>query len=106
MANQEYNKLVRDKIPDIISENGRTPITRILNKDEYAEALQQKLKEEVAEYLESGEIEELADITEVIYALAKTQGIDQKSLEEIRIKKRTQRGGFDERIFLSRVVDE
>ena len=69
-----YNKLVRDKIPEIISaDNGSICKTRIMDDKEYLKALDAKLQEELCEYLESGSIEELADLEEVIRAVLKTK---------------------------------
>lgn len=95
-----YNKLVRDKIPDII---GATCVTRVLSDAEYLEALDAKLDEELAEYHESGDAEELADLLEVIYAIAKARGID---VVGKRIEKAARRGGFEKRIMLCHVEDK
>ncbi|MDD6200028.1 MAG: nucleoside triphosphate pyrophosphohydrolase, partial [Firmicutes bacterium] len=65
----EYQKLVRDKIPELIAAGGETPVIRVLEDGEYLSRLEDKLEEEVAEYRQSGEPEELADILEVVYAL-------------------------------------
>lgn len=99
----DYGKLVRDKIPEIIEENGEEPIVRVLDYEEYVEALNLKLEEEVGEYLESGDIEELADVLEVIYALLEVEDMDVVYLEKIRKEKREERGGFEERIYLEDV---
>ena len=96
----KYNKLVRDKIPDIITRRGDKPITQILSVDAYRQELRRKLQEEVAEFGESGKVEELADILEVVYALTATEEVSQFRLEEIRKRKRREKGGFDQRIFL------
>lgn len=69
-----YNKLVRDRIPEIIAASGKRCDTRILSEEEYLAMLRTKLHEELAEYEESGELEELADILEILYALADLQG--------------------------------
>ena len=95
-----YNKLVRDRIPEIIEVHGETPIVRVLEQDEYTRALRQKLGEEVAEFLESGDAEELADIMEVVLALASAGGTSHEQLESIRLAKREARGGFEKRLFL------
>lgn len=101
-----YNKLVRDKIPDIIKNNGEDPIVRILDDEEYRTELEKKLGEELTEVLSSnGEerIEELADMLEVMIALAKIEG---KSLEDIIREcdiKREKRGGFSKKLYLSGV---
>ena len=95
-----YNKLVRDNIPNIIKSNKQNCSTRILNDDEYVVELNKKLVEEVNEYLQSGELEELADIEEVILALVKAKGFSYNQFEEIRKSKASIRGGFDKKIFL------
>ena len=95
-----YNKLVRDLIPHIIRQGGETPYTRVLNQEEYVHALSEKLQEEVLEFRESHDPEELADILEVVYALARTQKLRPSDLERLRQRKRHQRGGFEDRIFL------
>ena len=95
-----YNKLVRDKIPEIIAGKGDIPKTKVLGDEEYYQALNQKLKEEVAEYFENCDIEELADIVEVILAIVKYRGVSEGDFEGMRLKKYNERGGFDERICL------
>lgn len=98
----EYGKLVRDNIPAIIEDSGQQAVTRVLGHAEYDVALDDKLLEEVNEYLESGELEELADIQEVVLAIAKLKGLSAADLEVIRRQKADQRGGFEGRIFLDR----
>lgn len=98
-----YNKLVRDRIPEIIESDGRKANTRILNEDEYIAALETKLHEEVAEYLEDNNIDEMADILEVLRALCVSRGYTLEELEEHRREKASERGGFKERIFLESV---
>ncbi len=101
-----FNKLVRDKIPEIIKNNNETPITRILSDEEYKIELEKKLYEEYQEVLESsGEnrLEELADMLEVMIALANTQNASLEDIIKIADKKRTKRGGFQEKIFLENV---
>lgn len=95
-----FNKLVRDKIPEVIAADNRLAKTRILNDDEYLSELEKKLDEEVAEFHESKDIEELADILEVVFALSAAQGVDIKELRRKTRIKYAQRGGFDKRIFL------
>lgn len=103
-----YNKLVRDNIPNIIKSKGEEPVIKILNDDEYKIELEKKLNEEYKEVLESsGEarVEELADMLEVIKALAKVEG---KTLDEviaIANEKANKRGAFGEKIFLEKVVE-
>ena len=98
----DYNKLVRDRIPEIIADQGEKPIIRVMDDKEYIIALEKKLDEEVAEYHESKEIEELADVLEVIYALCETQGHSVDELMQVYEKKHIERGGFSKKIFLLR----
>jgi predicted house-cleaning noncanonical NTP pyrophosphatase (MazG superfamily) len=95
-----YNKLVRDRIPEIIKAKNETPITHIADDQEYEIKLKEKLKEEVAEFLKDSNPEELADILEVVYALGDNLGVDTKELEKIRAEKADKRGGFKEKIIL------
>ena len=80
-----YNKLVRDKIPEIINNDNRKAIIRILNNEEYFNELKQKLQEEVKEYLEDNNIEELADIVEVIYGILNAKNISTNDIASISI---------------------
>jgi predicted house-cleaning noncanonical NTP pyrophosphatase (MazG superfamily) len=91
-------KLVRDKIPEIIYVNGEIACVHIADDDEYSSLLRQKLQEEVDEYVESGAPEELADILEVLYALAALLGMSETNLEHLRRTKADARGGFLRRI--------
>jgi predicted house-cleaning noncanonical NTP pyrophosphatase (MazG superfamily) len=91
MTGRQRGKLVRDRIPEICVTNGQTPITRTAEPDEAARLLRAKLREEVAEFLESGDVGELADIYEVIREIAARSGAD---LEEARRRKAAERGGF------------
>lgn len=96
-----YNKLVRDKIPSIIERNeGRSCKTRILNDDEYIIELNRKIQEELNEYLECGEIEELADLEEVLRAILDSKGVSYEEFEKIRLEKVNKRGSFKDRIYL------
>ena len=97
-----YNKLVRDNIPEIMFKNGATPVTRILDDEEYIIELNKKLLEEVKEYLESENIEELADIEEVILSILKVKGITQEELEEVRKQKVLKRGSLNKKIYLEK----
>lgn len=104
-----YNKLVRDRIPEIITKQGLTLTTRILEADEYLTELRTKLQEETNEFLtaesSSEAIEELADMLEVIHALAERHGASVQELERIRADKADKRGGFRDRIYLIEVED-
>ena len=97
------NKLVRDKIPEIIEASGKTCTTRILSQNEYLEALDQKLIEELAEYQESKALEELADLLEVMEATVKARGYTWQQLLELKKAKKATRGGFEEKILLLEV---
>ncbi len=101
-----YNKLVRDRIPEIIAASGKLCDTRILSDEEYIAMLRIKLHEEIAEYEESCELEELADILEILHALAVAGGSTPEKLEAVRAHKANKRGGFTERIFLISVDEE
>ena len=96
----KYNKLVRDKIPQIIKQNGDTPVTHIADNNEYWKKLLEKLQEEVDEFVKDNNENELADILEVVYALGDLLNIDQPALETIRKQKAAKRGGFKDKIIL------
>ena len=98
-----HNKLVRDLIPAIIENSGLTPVTRILADDEYLAALHRKLDEEAAELHESGSLEEMADLLEVLLALCEASGHTREALEAARLRKAQERGAFRDRIFLQEV---
>ncbi|WP_077325328.1 nucleoside triphosphate pyrophosphohydrolase [Virgibacillus siamensis] len=104
-----YNKLVRDRIPKIIQKTGKNLKTEVLDNESYITELKKKLNEEVAEYQESDgnkeALEELADILELIHALSSIHNGSIKEVEQIREKKKTERGGFDDKIFLLEVED-
>ena len=95
-----YNKLVRDNIPQIIENSGKTCKTRMLNDGEYTEQLNAKLSEEIAEYLQSGEVVELADVVEVALALANAKGVTDEQFEAIRKEKVAKNGAFGRKLFL------
>ncbi len=96
----KYNKLVRDRIPEIIQRNGQTPITRIASDAEYFEKLKEKLKEEFCEFSENPAEEELADILEIVFAICDFKRINRKKLDALRKKKAKERGAFKKRIIL------
>lgn len=102
-----FNKLVRDKIPEIIKNNNEEPITRILNDEEYKIELERKLLEEYNEVInaESNDyLEELADMLEVIDTLASTQNKTLEDIMKIKEEKRKKRGGFKNKIFLEKTI--
>lgn len=92
-------KLVRDKIPQIIKDAGKTPILEILTDEEYLKELDKKLNEEVAEYQEDKSLEEMADILEVLYAICEVRGYSVEQLMQMKVKKQEERGGFSEKIY-------
>ncbi|MCR5109264.1 MAG: nucleoside triphosphate pyrophosphohydrolase [Lachnospiraceae bacterium] len=100
-----YNKLVRDKIPEIIQADGKTCFTEILSEEDYLKRVDLKLDEELAEYHKDQNIEELADLLEVVYAAAKARGYSLEELEMIRASKAAKRGAFEKRIFLKEVME-
>lgn len=92
-------KLVRDKIPQIIIADGRTPIVRTLSDEEYLSELDRKLNEEVAEYQAEKSLEEIADVLEVLLAICEARGHSVDELIEVRDKKREKRGGFRDKVY-------
>ena len=103
MNEKIYNKLVRDNIPDIIRAGNKKCKTEIVVGEELMELLNRKLQEEIDEYIASNDIEELADIIEVIYGILHNKGVTVEELESIRLKKKKERGGFSKGIKLIKV---
>lgn len=101
-----YNKLVRNKIPEIIRASGKRCVVATVSDEDYLRLLDQKLEEELAEYQDSKAIEELADLIEVIAATAVARGCSWEELMQIRDRKRSERGGFEDKILLLNVQDE
>ncbi|WP_254766273.1 nucleoside triphosphate pyrophosphohydrolase [Salinilacihabitans rarus] len=99
----EYGKLVRDRIPEIVREDGERPVTSVAEGDEYADRLAAKLVEEAVEFDESRDVEELADVLAVVRAILDHEGRSIERVEELRREKRAERGGFGEGIVLERV---
>ena len=97
---KKFNKLVRDHIPEIIEKNGQTAHVAVLEDEEYEKALEEKLKEEVNEYISDNSVEELADILEVLDAILQFRNISWEDVMDTKKKKKEQRGGFDKRLFL------
>lgn len=95
-----YNKAIRDKIPEIIKKSGHDYNIKTLSDEEFISKLEEKLFEELQEYQESKSIEELADILEVIYRISELKGTSNNKLEELRLKKSQERGGFKKNLFL------
>ena len=103
---KKYNKLVRDRIPEIIESSGNTCITEILSDEDYLRMLDAKLDEELAEYHADQNIEELADLIEVIRACAVARGYTIEELEQVRAEKVAKRGGFAKKILLKEVIGD
>ncbi|MTD32018.1 nucleoside triphosphate pyrophosphohydrolase [Planomicrobium sp. YIM 101495] len=105
-----HNKLVRDRIPEVIEATGKAFSTRILDEEEYKVELKKKMQEELTEYLaatsDEEAVEELADLLELIHAAATIHGASVEELEEVRKVKAEKRGGFAERIYLIEVKDD
>ena len=98
-----YNKLVRDRIPQIIEGSGKTCVTEVLSREAYLHALNEKLNEELAEYQQSKALEELADLLEVMEAVAKARGDTWEELMKVKLEKKQKRGGFDKMLLLEEV---
>lgn len=96
----QYNKLVRDKIPEILIQEGLSPKTHLASEAEYWWKLKDKLKEEVEEFLKDSNEEELADILEVIDAICIYKNINKQNLEAIKKQKAEQKGSFNNKIIL------
>lgn len=105
MRVKTYNKLIRDRIPEIIAADGKTCRTRQADGAEYRGLLEKKCMEEWQEYLESGSLEEMADLMEVLRALIAERGWTEAQLETVRLAKRAARGGFENRIVLLDVTE-
>lgn len=101
-----YNKLVRDRIPEIIENSGAECKIKILSDDEYLKMIDAKLDEELAEYHKDQNLEELADLLEVIYAATLARGYTLDELESARANKAAKRGGFENKIFLIETVEK
>ena len=101
-----YDKLVRDKIPEIIEKSGKQCEIEILSDEKYLEMIDKKLSEELLEYHKDKNLEELADLLEVIYAATKARGYSNEDLEKARAEKAEKRGGFDKKILLKKVIEE
>ena len=106
MDYMKYNKLVRDRIPEIIEASGKSCVTEILSDEAYLRLLDAKLDEELAEYHSNQTIEELADLLEVIYAAAMARGYTLEQLESVRAAKAEKRGAFANKILLKEVIEK
>ena len=105
MSTIKYSKLVRDRIPEIIKASGKACVTEFLSDDAYLRMIDAKLDEELAEYHKEQNVEELADLLEVIYAAAKARGYTLEQLEAVRAEKTSKRGAFEKKILLKEVIE-
>lgn len=104
-----YNKLVRDGIPEIIKSNGGQPFCHELSDREFEEALNNKLFEELKEVCEAtgrDRLEELADIYELIRTIAELHDSSMENIARLANKKKKERGAFEKKIFLEKVIEE
>lgn len=110
MAVITYHKLIRDNIPKIIRAAGAKPTVRKLAEAEFEEALLAKLGEETAEVQATvtshDRLKELADVLEVVKALADLNGTTMDQLEVYRANRATERGAFRKRLFLITVEEK
>ncbi|MBR5242923.1 MAG: nucleoside triphosphate pyrophosphohydrolase [Thermoguttaceae bacterium] len=106
METTTFNKLVRDRIPEIIERAGKRATVETLSDADFLAAVDAKLQEELDEYLASGDTTELADLLETLYAAASARGVGVDELERIRLKKREERGGFELKLFLKEVISD
>ena len=100
MDTKKYNKVIRDKIPEIIADSGKKYTLKQLDDVLFLADLEKKLIEEVNEYTESKDVEELADLLEVIYRISELRGVNSEELDEIRKDKAEKRGKFASNLFL------
>jgi len=100
MDTKKYNKVVRDKIPEIIAESGKKYNLKQLDDESFLAELEKKLIEEVNEYSESKDVEELADLLEVIYRISELRGVNSEEFDKIRKDKAEKRGKFASNLFL------
>ena len=106
MKTIHYNKLVRDKIPDIIESSDKQAIWSIASDDVYYQKLKEKLVEELDEFLKSDAVDELADLVEVVEAMLATKLVTLSQFNDIRAKKNQQKGAFTKKIILNSVVSK
>jgi predicted house-cleaning noncanonical NTP pyrophosphatase (MazG superfamily) len=99
----EYDKLVRDRIPEIVRENDEIPVTHVAEGEEYRTRLREKLCEEAEEFRESGDPAELADVMEVLAAIREAEDLDAAVVERLREEKTDERGGFADGVVLETV---
>lgn len=106
MKKTSYNKLIRDRIPEMIESEGKKVVCETLNDENYIKLLKEKLVEELNEFLESDDVAELADMGEVMHALLEYKGVSIETFQRIRLEKLEKRGGFKKRLLLKEVIEE
>lgn len=113
MKKIKYDKLIRDKIPEIIEKSGKTCVVEVMDDETYMDKLSAKLKEELAEVEtelknnnDEAAIKELADLQEVILAIVDAIGVDRESFERIRKSKVVSNGAFEKKLLLKEVIEE
>lgn len=106
MGSIRYSKLIRERIPEIIEASGRRCVCSTLSDEEYLAKLDEKLNKELAEYQESKSLEELADLLEVMRAVAAARSSSMDEVESIRRDKAAKRGGFEKKILLTEIITD
>lgn len=101
----QYNKAIRDNVPEIIRSSGSKALITNMEDIEYLSVLESKLLEEYNEYLEEHNIDELVDMLEIIYRIAELKGCSKTKLEKMRLEKRTEIGGFESNLYLKSIMD-
>lgn len=102
---REYDKLVRDRIPEVVRENDETPVTHTVDGEAYRERLREKLVEEATEFRDDPTVEELGDVLDVVAAIREAEPVDESDLQRKRRAKAAQRGGFEDGVVLDRVEE-
>lgn len=105
MKTIQYNKIIRDKIPQVISAAGKKAVIRQESAQQTVLGLEQKLSEELGEYLQDHSLEEMADILEVLHGILHHRGISWEQLEAVRLEKKEKRGGFEKGLRLLEVIE-
>ncbi len=109
MPTTRYDKIVRDRIPELIAAKGGSPVSRVLAPDDFARLLREKLVEEARELVGAQTydalVAELADVCEVVATLQRIHGVSDETLSGVRAAKVAERGGFDGRVFLESVTE-
>lgn len=106
MKRTEHGKIVRDRIPELIEAGGQRAVWHEVGTEKAICGLENKLGEELKEYLADHSLEELADLVEVVHGILYHRGVEWAQLERIRLKKRADRGGFDRGIYLEATEEE